>query len=225
MKSLIRGRIPIATGVVAVLAWVGLDLYGPRSHDLRDFQPGEVGRLEAAMWQAYYEKANLRLFGQLATLLRQQYDLPVLRSHLVAFHAARAAALFQRGHTRSEYETALPDLQIFYSAIAVVAVQRFDAQRAARLELEWWIVHRERASHAAGDLTRSLAELQAELYHASPTSFLEHASERAAAMLLRDTKAEHGNVTMDDWRQIEEKLQNSWKLLWRNVRGTTSLFS
>jgi hypothetical protein len=193
-------------------------LYGPRSHDLRDFQPDEVGRLETAMWRSYYEKANLRLFGQLATLLREQYDLPMLRSHVVAFHAARAAALFQRGHSRSEYERALPDLQTFYSAIAKVAVRRFDVQRAARLELEWWIVHRERASHAAGDLTRSLAELQAELYHAPPALFIEHAGERAAAMLLRDAEAEHGDVSGDDWRQIEGKLRNSWTLLWNTVR-------
>ena len=208
----------VATGVAAVLAWAGLDLYGARSHDLRDFQPDEVGRLETAMWRSYYEKANLRLFGQLATLLREQYDLPVLRSHVAAFHAARAAALFQRGHSRSEYERALPDLQDFYSAIAKVAVQRFDVQRAARLELEWLIVHRERASHADGDLTRSLAELQAEFYHVTPATLLDHAGERALAMLLRDVKAENGDLGPDDWRQIELKLKNSWTLLWKSVR-------
>jgi len=208
----------VAAGVAAVLAWARLDLYGARSHDLRDFQPDEVGRLETAMWRSYYEKANLRLFGQLATLLREQYDLPVLRSHVAAFHAARAAALFQRGHSRSEYERALPDLQDFYSAIAKVAVQRFDVQRAARLELEWWIIHRERASHAAGDLTRSLAELQAEFYHVTPATLLDHAGERASAMLLRDVKAENGDLGPDDWRQIELKLKNSWTLLWKSVR-------
>jgi len=218
MSSLIRWRFVVMAGAVAALAWTGFDLYGPRSHDLRDFQPDEVGRLETAMWRSYYKKADLRLFGQLATLLREQYDLPALRSYLVAFHAARAAALFQRGHNRSEYERALPDLQDFYSAIAKVAVQRFDVQRAARLELEWWIIHRERASHAAGDLTRSLAELQAELYHAPQASFLEHAGERASAMLLRDAEAEHGDVSGDDWKQIEAKLRNSWTLLWKSVR-------
>src|SRR5215813_11247470 len=135
MRSLTRWPVAIAAVLVGVAGWAALDLYGPRSHDLRDFQPDEVGRLETAMWRSYYEKANLRLFGQLATLLREQYDLPVLRSHVVAFHAARAAALFHRGHNRSEYGRALPDLQDFYSAIAKVAVQRFHVQRAARLEL------------------------------------------------------------------------------------------
>src|SRR5215472_15051145 len=113
-----KWRIAIAVAVLAVLAWVGLDLYGPRRHDLRDFQPDEVGRLETAMWKSYYEKADVRLFRELAVLLQEQYDLPVLRSHVAAYHAARAAVVFQRGHNRGEYERALPDLEAFYSAIA-----------------------------------------------------------------------------------------------------------
>jgi hypothetical protein len=180
-----KWRIAIAVAVLAVLAWAGFDLYGPRRHDLRDFQPDEVGRLETAMWKSYYEKADVRLFRELAVLLQEQYDLPVLRSHVAAYHAARAAVVFQRGHNRGEYELALPDLEAFYSAIAKASVQRFDVPRAARLELEWWIVHRERANHPPGDLTRSLAELQAELYHVPAASFTEHARERAEAMLER----------------------------------------
>jgi hypothetical protein len=219
MRSLIRWPFAIGAVLVGVTGWAALDLYGPRSHDLRDFQPDEVGRLETAMWRSYYDRAELRLFRDLGTLLEQQYRLPLLRSHLAAFHAGRAAVVFQRGRSRVDYERALPDLEAFYSIIGKSSVQRFNVQRAARLELEWWIVHRERASHAPGDLARSLADLQAELYQASPSAFADHARERAAAMLRRDEKAEHGNLTAEDWKEIEEQLRTSWALLWKSVRG------
>jgi hypothetical protein len=38
----------------------------------------------------------------------------------------------------------------------------------ARLELEWWIVHREVDDHPPGDLEAALAALAAELYHGAP---------------------------------------------------------
>ena len=65
---------------------------------------------------------------------------------------------------RSDYEKALPDLIKFYSAVRKMSDIPFDVDRAAQLELEWWIIHRQRAQHAPGDLDRALAELQAELY-------------------------------------------------------------
>jgi hypothetical protein len=216
-------RWPAVAGVLvlAALAWAGASLYAPRPHDLRAFQPDEVGRLETAMWRSYYEHERVRLFGELATLLRQQYGMSRLQSYLSGYRAARAAVVFQRGHDRSEYEQALPDLVAYYGAIRKMSVQRFDVERVARLELEWWIIHRERAQHAPGDLERSLADLQAALYALPAETFFAHARERAVAMLLRDERAEHGGVTEADWKQIDTELRASWTHLWHAVNGQT----
>src|SRR5262245_32561206 len=111
------------------------------------------------MWRSYYAKQRLKLFNELALLLRQQYDLPLVRSYVVAYHAAKAAFVFKDGAGRADYERALPDLLAYYGAIRKVSQTPFDVDRAARMELEWWIVHRERKKHAAGDLARALAEL------------------------------------------------------------------
>jgi hypothetical protein len=56
----------------------------------------------------------------------------------VAFLAARAAAVFQVGRDRADYELALPYLERYYAAILAANEVRFDAARAARLELDWW---------------------------------------------------------------------------------------
>jgi len=46
--------------------------------------------------------ANVRLFRELAQLLRQQYHLPLLRSYVTATTLPRAASVFQGGHNRDD---------------------------------------------------------------------------------------------------------------------------
>ena len=201
-------RILLVLGlIVALIVWVGFDLYGPRTSHLRDFDPDEVARLETAMWRSYYEKQQVRLFNQLAELLRKQYNMPLVRSNRVAYHAAKAAFIFKDGKQRSDYERALPNLVDFYRSVRDVSDTPFDVNRAARLELEWWIIHRERAKHAEEDLDRALAELQAEIYHVPVERVMDHARLRAEAMRIRDAKAEAGGVTEADWARIGDLLR------------------
>jgi hypothetical protein len=205
--------------LVVVAGWVVYDLYGPRSSSLRRFDPNEVARLETAMWRSYYNKERLRLFNQLAELMRTQYNLPFVRSNAVAYQAAKAAFVFKDGRNRTDYEKALPNLVSFYSSIRQVSDIPFDVDRAARLEVEWWIIHRERKSHPAGDLDRALAELPAELYRVPAERLMDHARLRAEAMTIRDNKAEAGGVTEEDWARIGELLRESWKSLYDAVNA------
>jgi hypothetical protein len=194
-------------------SFVAYDLYYPRTTHLRQFDPDEVARLETAMWKSYYAKEKFQLFRELAQLMRTQYNMPLVRSNLVAYYAANAAVVFQKGKERPDYEKALPDLIKFYTAIRKMSDIPFDVDRAARLELEWWIIHRQRDKHGPGDLTRALAELQSAIYLMPADLFMEHAKARADAMTIRDTRAEQGGVTNDDWTRIDELLHNSWRSL------------
>lgn len=214
-RGSLRRRVLVAALIVAasVAAWVAYDLYATRQTEMRRFDPDEVARIETEMWRSYYARERARLFRQLAGLLRTQYRLPLLRSNRVAYHAARAAFVFKDGRTRADYERALPDLVKFYTEIRSVSDTEFDAERAARLELEWWIVHRERARRPPEDLARALAELAAELYRVPSERLMEHAQLRADAMKIRDDSAARGGVTEDDWRRIHELLRRSWQSL------------
>ena len=166
------------------------------------------------MWKSYYAHERLLMFSQLATLLRQQYGLPVLRSYAVAYHAARGAVVFQRGHAHADYELALPEIAAFYTGIRRVSSEEFDVQRAASRELDWWIIHRERESHPIGDLDRSLGALQAELYHLHEDRLIEHARLRAEATRLCDSIVSKRNSTAQQWTEIERLLRASWRSLW-----------
>jgi hypothetical protein len=222
----LRRALVVATALVVLLAaWVAFDLYAPRRTRLRDFDADEVARLETAMWRSYYDRRRVQLFAQMGELLRTQYRLPLWRSNAVAYRAARAAFVFKDGHSRADYEKALPHLVGYYESIRAVSDTDFDPERAARLELEWWVVHRERRAHAPGDLERALADLAAEIYRLPAERLSEHARLRAEAMEIRDTKAEQGGVTEDDWRRIDELLHGSWRALHAAVnsdRGAAS---
>src|SRR3981081_2423547 len=139
--------------VLAVLIGGALyDLYYPRTTKMREFDADEVARLETAMWRSYYEKRRLELFNQLAELLRTQYRMSTLRSNQVAYYGANAAFVFKQGQQRSDYEKALPDLVKFYDAIRKMSDIPFDVDQAARLELEWGIIHRQPAPPPPRDL-------------------------------------------------------------------------
>jgi hypothetical protein len=225
MPSQTKGRtrkIVIRVIVIVLVLLIGgalYDLYYPRTTRMREFDPDEVARLETAMWRSYYEKQRLQLFNQLAELLRSQYGMSQLKSNQVAYYGANAAFVFKQGHQRVDYEKALPDLLKFYGAIRKMSDIPFDVDRAARLELEWWIVHRQRDQHSPGDLEKALAELQAEIYHVPVDRVLEHGRLRAEAMTIRDTRADQGGVTEADWARINELLKDSWRSLAKAVKA------
>lgn len=218
-RKLSRVRWGILAVLATTLAWLGYDLYGPRSSKLRDFDPNEIAQLETGMWRSYYAKDRIKLFNQLAGLLRSQYHMPFATSNAVAYQAARAAFVFKEGKKRADYEKALPHLVKFYQAISDGSDTPFDVEKAAKLELEWWIAHRQRARLDPGDLDRALAELPAEIYQMPVEKLMEHARLRAEAMTIRDKKAETGGVTEEDWKKIEELLLASWQSLWKAVNS------
>jgi hypothetical protein len=218
-KPIVKIIVRVTALVLAlVICSVLYDLFYPRKAMLREFDADEVARLETAMWRSYYEKQRVRLFNEATELLRTQYHMTPVKSNVVAYYAANAAFVFKEGKQRSDYQKALPDLITFYSCLHNMGDIDFDVYRVAKLELEWWIIHRERAKHAPGDLDRALAELQAAIYNVPVERLMEHGRLRAEAMTIRDAKADQGGVTEADWTKINELLRQSWQSLAQAVR-------
>ena len=199
--------------------WAAAELARPRRADIRVFDPDEVARLETAMWRSYYDRRRLPLFAQLVSLLQGQFHLQPLRAVAMAGLAARAAAVFQVGSSHDDYRRALPYLERYYAGIRTVSEVPFDPRRAAALELEWWIIHREVDDHPPGDMEQALAELAAELYQVPAERLWTHAARRAEAMTIRDrTSRRDVGVLDDDWDRIEAVLWVAWKALADEVR-------
>jgi hypothetical protein len=197
--------------VAVVCAVLGLNDWLAPQKDLRAFDAAAVGKMDTEMWRSYYERHEVRLFWQLITLLRSQFGMPPIEATLNAYRAAHAAFVFKDGKSRSDYEKALPDLDAYYAAVSARSTRPFDAHRAAVLELEWWILHRERSP----ELAQGLAELQSAIYQVPAEKFVEHARLRAEAMVLRDDR--DTAITEQDWTRIGGMLDQSWKSLWAGV--------
>lgn len=212
-------RFTIRRGIVIILLalaiWVTLDLTVPRHTNMQQFDPVEVSRLDAEMWRSYYERRPLRLFSQLAELMRSQYRAPFWRSWLLAYQAGKAAFVFKDGKNRNDYAKALPYLERFYEGINDLAEKPFTVQTVARQELEWWIIRREKDRFQPQDWERILAEEAGELYHLPADRFREHAQLRVRAMMYRDQRNQE--ISEADWQYIQDLLNHSWQALHKAV--------
>lgn len=206
--------------LLALLIWISVDLFVPRQHSIRDFDPNEVARLETDMWRSYYDKRPVLLFWQLAKGLREQFHAPFWRSFKLGFQATKAAFAFkQSGSLRVDNQQALPDLISYYEAIQDLTVEQFDVPNVAKLELEWWIVHRQRDRYSYDDLADALVQTSAALYNQPARSFTTYGRLRANAMRLCDDVRHHpGGATEADWQRINQELVQAWRALHEAVQ-------
>jgi hypothetical protein len=177
---------------------------GPRS--LRQFDPPRLANLELRMWQAYYAKENVRLFGLLVVMLREQYRYPWVTAAREAFHLARAAATF--GDARGNYEVVLPDLEAAYTTARDWLRAGFDPAAVARAELAWWVARRMPGGDSPDRVGALIAQEYGLLYDMPPAAVLEAGTLRAEAAALRDSQQ-----GAPDWATIERLLLESYREL------------
>lgn len=199
----------IATGAAAVaVAVLAFQLTsppaGPRS--LREFNADRLADLELRMWQAYYAKSRVRLFGLLVTTLREQYHYSWTTATAEGFHLARAAATF--GDATSGYERVLPDLEAAYATAARWHRAGFDPRAVARAELAWWVARRTPRRNAPEQVGELIAEEYALLYEAPVGDVRRAGLLRAEAAALRDKEA-----ASPDWAAIGLLLTDSYRAL------------
>ncbi|MGF6597592.1 hypothetical protein P3T23_002309 [Paraburkholderia sp. GAS448] len=218
-----RWRRTILALLVVLIGYAAADLFWPLHRDLSRFDPIATGTLETKIWRSYYDRQHVALFLELAQTLRTQYHLPWLRSYVGAYYGASAAFTFKGGKERSDYEKALPALQTYFSLIRNTGNRDFDVSRTTALELEWWIVHRQRERYPPGALGSACGAAAASLYRVPAGSTLEHGQLRAQAMLLRDAREEAGSVTDADWATIESLLHRSYLSLGHAVSSTNAV--
>lgn len=196
--------------------WIATDFWVPRQHDLRQFNPTVIGILETKMWRSYYEKKPLLLFWQSAQLFRQQLKAPFWRSFKIAYHVAKAAFIFKNGTNRKDYNLALPNLQAFYLEVARLSNRSFEVNRAAKQELEWWIIRRYREEHPPEEWTKLQAHVAAEVYGVDPALCESYGDLRTEAMLYRDNLGK--KIGEEDWEKIEKMLVRAWQDLQRSLK-------
>ncbi|MBC2592977.1 hypothetical protein H5P28_01765 [Ruficoccus amylovorans] len=209
----IRKRILIKWGglVAALLVLAGaLWFFWPRPCTYRDFDPREMARLETKMWQAYYAKDYVDLGAGLWRTVRTQFGCSPWVDTRIAYYGVQAARVFQKSTSREKAELALPYLVDYYRVISDSFDNSFDYEEAARLELEWWQLRREKAT--GDEVAAVLARLYALLNDQPVDDMLPAAQLRVTAMRYRDDRRDTG-LSPEEWDTLEEQLYASYHSL------------
>ena len=161
----------------------------------RSFDPRRVGNLECAAWIAYYRRQWLTFLRAALGLTRHTFGLGWPATVRGAWLVLRANQLWAP-FPDNDPDGARRAMERFYRLVARTHHESFDPVTAARLEVEWWRVHREHQhGTAAGDDTElidALAALYAYVYGVAADDVRVAAEQRALAMRHSDQWVEDG---------------------------------
>ena len=183
--------------------------------DIRNFNPNIFAKLEADMWIAYYNHKFLSLFVLLFRLSYSHFHPNPFTTVSGAYHTARAAMVFRMTRGNEDRQKILKHLTKFYRLLSDRNEASFNYQKAAELELEWWLVDRYPKRY---EKTRAVAlsETMAAVYSAPADKLTVYGEKRAAAMELlgdfhRDPKSKV------EWVKLRKLLQDSFRALHNEV--------
>ncbi len=187
---------------------------------MRIFDPRKLAHYEKENYVAYYRKDWLKLLRVSIGLVKQSFGLSWLQAVYAAFLVARAEVAFAP-FPDNDVPRAEAYMERFYRFVRNVHREDFDVQRAAKLEVNWWSVHRKLFANAENrELVEALVELYGEAYGVEPAKVRESARLRAAGMLYSDLWVSAGKPADSPLLvQEEEALFRSYEALKDAIRS------
>jgi hypothetical protein len=139
------------------------------------------------MWIAYYRREWVKLLVLSVWLVRSTFGMDWIRTVHGAWLALRAQQLW--APEDNDPAQCRRYMRRFYALLLLTHGEPADPARAARLEVDWWAVHRahQRSDDGdAGPLVTALARLYACVYRVSEAAVRPAAAHRAKAMDISD---------------------------------------
>lgn len=159
----------------------------PRS--MRAFDPVRLGGAECAGWVGYYRRQWGLVLVSAVRMVRTGFGLSWPRTLYGAWLMLRAIQLWAPVPD-NDPDGARAAMRRFYALVVASTGETFDVDVAARLEVEWWRVHRHLQREApeddAGPLVDALAAVYAHVYGVAPGQVRAAAAGRADAMRISD---------------------------------------
>ena len=198
LGSTIRGSLALgstalgstATGRVergrVGLGHAGRAAAGRRAGGPRSFDPARVADLEFRAWVGYYRRDWAGVLGASVGLVRAGFGMSWPHTLQGAWLVLRANQLWAPAD--NDPDGARRCMERFYGLVRSAYGMPEDIAQAARLEVEWWRVHRERqhGTDSADTLVDAVTRLYAFLYQAPASAVRPAAAHRAHAMDLSD---------------------------------------
>ena len=151
----------------------------------RSLDPQRVAQLECALWVAYYRHEWIRFLRAAVLVMRHVFGLSWLSTVRASWFLLRATQLWAPGgfaapvRNRGNIGQSPPPLsrrpdndataarramERFYRLLKQSSGEPFDPAEAARLEVEWWRLHRMHQYSNADSDERALVDALAALY-------------------------------------------------------------
>ena len=181
---------------------------------MRAFDPARLAYLETQNWAAYYQKRWGRLLQVSVSMVKEGFGLNLWQSLYAAYLVGRAeiaAAPFPD----NDVPRAEAYMRRFYALLKRVHHESFDVAQAARLEVNWWVVHRRLFGQDDNQpLVEALVELYAATFGVAPADVHEAAYRRAEAMRYSDRWVNEGRAAGSPLLgQVESELVKSYAAL------------
>jgi hypothetical protein len=154
---------------------------------LRSFDPVKLGSLETELWVTYYRRQWARFLVASLRVVHGTFGMNWLRTCHGAWLVLRANQLW--APKPGDPDGARRCMTRFYALLLLTHGEPADPARAARLEVDWWVAHREHqyaAGSGDGPLVTALARLYAYLYNTDEAAVRPAAQHRARAMDISD---------------------------------------
>jgi hypothetical protein len=181
---------------------------------MRRFDPRKVAHYEKENYVAYYQKDWLKLMRVSVELVKETFGLSLPQAMYGAYLVARAEIAFAP-FPDNDIPLAQEYTRRFYAFIKRIHREDLNVEETARLEVNWWIVHRKLFGKTENqELVDALIELYAAAYSAEKASLKEAAYHRAQGMLCSDQWVNDGKQPLSALLfQEEEELFRSYVAL------------
>ena len=181
---------------------------------IRTFDPARVARLETENWAAYYQKRWGRLLQVSVGMVQEAFGLNLWQALQAAYLVGRAeiaAAPFPD----NDVPKAEDYMRRFYELVKRVHHENFDVEQAARLEVNWWVVHRQNFGQSdSRPLVEALIDLYAATFRLPRERVYEAAFRRAEAMRYSDRWVNESKASGSPLlAQVESELLKSYTAL------------
>jgi hypothetical protein len=156
---------------------------------VRNFDPVRLGTYETDAWVGYYRRRWVAVLRASLGMVRTGYRMPWPRTVHGAWLVLRANQVWAP-YPDNDPDAARRLMRRFYGLVARTHKETFDLDEAARLEVQWWRVHRylQRESPDSGlePLVDALSAVYSHVYSVAPDTVRQAAAHRAKAAAISD---------------------------------------
>ena len=168
------------------------------------FDPRKLAHYEKENYVAYYQRRWLRLMRVSVGMVKESYKQSLLQAIYGSYLIARAEIAFAP-YPDNDIPLAQAYLRRFFSFIRKVHHLDLNAEQAAGLEMNWWVVHRQLFGQTENEpLVQALAKIYSLVYGLEESKVYEAAFHRAQGMLYSDLWV-NGGQEADSPLLIEEE--------------------